>query len=95
MTLSEGAAAVKQAVEDPPDVVLLDVGLPGGDGFEVAKEMRKKGLREAMIVAITGGDEERDYKKSRESGIDYQLRKPVEFEQLAPLLERHRRGEDR
>jgi len=82
----DGPTALRMAENNPPQVVLLDIGLPHMDGFSVAKELRKKGLRDALIVAVTGFGQERDYERSRAAGIDHHLLKPLDYTKLAPLL---------
>ena len=87
--VSDGPAALQAAEADPPDVVLLDIGLPGMDGWEVARQLRKskKGQR-PLIIAITGRADETDREKSAEVGIDLHLVKPVDPELLLRLLKR-------
>jgi two-component system CheB/CheR fusion protein len=75
-----------------PDVVLLDIGLPDMDGYEVARRLREDGLaRDALIVAATGYGRSQDREKSARSGIDVHLTKPIDMEQLTELLARGRR----
>ena len=83
----DGPSALESTRRSTPDVVLLDLGLPGMDGYEVARRLRaEEGLEEVLIVALTGygGDENR--RRSRESGIDHHLVKPVELATLQELL---------
>jgi len=77
-----------QAVETfAPDVVLLDIGLPGLDGYAVARRIRSStdGNR-CLIVALTGYGQERDRERSMQAGIDAHLVKPVELEQLLTVI---------
>ena len=70
-----------------PEVVLLDIGLPGMDGYEVARRLRDDpGLDGASCVALTGYGQEEDRRRSREAGIDHHLVKPVEPFVLRTLL---------
>ena len=79
------AAALQRAVDFKPDVVLLDIGLPGMDGYEVAEKMRElPGLRNIRLVAVTGYGRSDDRRRARDAGFDDHLTKPVEF----ALLER-------
>lgn len=88
-TASDGRAAIHVALTEHPDAILLDIGLPGLDGYEVAKTLRARGLVNALIIAVTGYGQERDVERSRRSGIDYHLLKPVDYVKLAPILSQH------
>jgi two-component system CheB/CheR fusion protein len=84
----EGEGALRAAETFRPDIVLLDLGLPGIDGYEVAAQLRAReasGSR-AMIIAISGYGQEEDRRRSAEVGIDHHLVKPVSFAQLETLL---------
>jgi two-component system, OmpR family, response regulator len=84
---------VKAALEDPPDAALLDIGLPGLDGWEVARAIRRAlGVRACLIFALTGLDDEPDRNRSREAGINLHLRKPAEPELLTALLAKYGRA---
>ena len=73
-----GPDALDAAPEFKPDVVLLDIGLPGIDGYEVARRLRALQTgRSFRIVAVTGWDQEADKRKSEEAGFDMHLVKPV------------------
>ena len=86
-TSRDGAQALAALAEFSPDVVFLDIGLPGLDGYEVARRMRQSsagaGLR---IVALTGWGAESDRKRSMEAGFDRHLTKPVGYEQVQSVL---------
>ncbi len=84
----DGAAALECAQVFPPEVVLLDIGLPGGmDGYEVARRLRQQsGLEEVLLVAVTGFGQGEDRRRSLEAGINYHLTKPVEPAELQRLL---------
>ena len=82
-----GADGLRAAETQRPDVVMLDIGLPGMNGYEVAK--RLKGLpnsKSTMLIAMTGYGQEEDRQRSRDAGFDYHLVKPVDLEQLNRLL---------
>jgi two-component system CheB/CheR fusion protein len=75
------------AVEFRPDVVLLDIGMPGLDGYEVARRLRAlKPAHPMRIVAITGWGQEADRSRSREAGFDVHLVKPVDPTLLTKVI---------
>jgi signal transduction histidine kinase/integral membrane sensor domain MASE1/ActR/RegA family two-component response regulator len=70
-----------------PDVVLLDIGLPGLDGFEVARHLREEADAEGLLlVALSGYGQESDRRRAREAGFDHHLVKPVDLEALGAVL---------
>jgi signal transduction histidine kinase len=81
----DGLAAVQLARGFDPEVVLLDLGLPVLDGYEVARQIRAVGTR-ARLVAVTGYGQESDRRRTRESGFDSHLVKPIRMEDLAGVL---------
>ena len=86
-TAYDGQSAIEQAREMQPDVVLLDIGLPRIDGFEVARRLREEHpARPMLLVALTGYGQERDRVRAREAGFDHHLLKPVRLEMLEELL---------
>ena len=87
----DGVAALKMAVEFHPDAVLLDVGMPGLDGYEVARRLNAlKPKRAFRIIAVTGWGQEADRKKTREAGFDLHLLKPVNVDELVRALSEKR-----
>ena len=84
----DGAAALNAAPKFKPDVVLLDIGMPGLDGYEVARRLRatKRG-RSLRIIAVTGWGQAADRHRSREAGFDVHLVKPVEPRELLKVLD--------
>jgi PAS domain S-box-containing protein len=79
----DGVGALQMADEFHPDIVLLDLGMPGLDGYETARRLRAlKEERSFRIIAITGWGQESDRQKTREAGFDLHLTKPVEVEDL-------------
>ncbi len=83
----DGPQALEAARADPPDVVLLDIGLPRMDGFEVAARLRAEpATREAYLVAMTGFGQEDARRRSQEVGFDCHLVKPVDPEALDEIL---------
>jgi CheY-like chemotaxis protein len=84
----DGPGAVTAAREYKPEVVLLDIGLPGMDGFAVATELRKEGLGGRMLVALTGYGEQQDKDRAQKAGFDHHLTKPIDPDTLQKLLVR-------
>jgi PAS domain S-box-containing protein len=86
-TAHDGPAALALAAEYRPDVVLLDIGLPGMSGYEVAKRLQElPGLERAILVAVTGYGQQSDRERTREAGFDHHLVKPVKPTHLQELL---------
>jgi PAS domain S-box-containing protein len=84
---NDGPTALALAREERPDVVLLDIGMPGMDGYEVARRLRQEpGLQGVLLVAMTGFGQETDRRHSRAAGFDQHLVKPVEPDDLLRLL---------
>jgi len=82
-----GIEALQSVLAFKPNVVLLDIGLPGIDGYEVARQLRAMDHNEPMrIVAVTGWGQEADKQKSRAAGIDVHLVKPVDAAELTTAL---------
>ncbi|HEX3129232.1 MAG TPA: PAS domain S-box protein [Thermoanaerobaculia bacterium] len=83
----DGASAVGRAGEERPDVVLLDIGLPGMDGYQVAGALRAlPELHGALLVALTGYGQETDRRRTAAAGFDHHLVKPVDLEELKRLV---------
>lgn len=83
------ADALERAAAFKPDVVLLDIGLPGMSGYEVAQRMREMpGLRNIRLVAVTGYGRHDDRLRARDAGFDDHLTKPVEIAVLERALAR-------
>ncbi len=81
---------LEAAQKHRPEIVLLDIGLPNMDGLEVARRMRNDlGLKDILLVALTGYGQEDDRRKSQEAGFDYHLVKPVDFDVLKALFARN------
>jgi CheY-like chemotaxis protein len=84
---ADGPAALQAAAAHHPDVVLLDITLPGMTGYDVARQLRADPeLRDAVLVAMTGHGEAADKKAAREAGFTLHLLKPVEPDVLQKLL---------
>lgn len=86
-TAHDGPTAVKIAMETIPDVVLLDIGLPGLNGYEVAKLIRNQpSLKDVVLVALTGYGQESDRQASMEAGFNHHLIKPAKLEHVRKIL---------
>ena len=86
-TAHDGPTAVQMAIEYIPDVVLLDIGLPGLNGYEVAKQIRKQPtLKNVVLVALTGYGQESDRQASKEAGFNHHLIKPARLEQVRRII---------
>jgi CheY-like chemotaxis protein len=88
----DGPAALDAAVRFRPEVVLLDIGLPKGmDGYEVARRLRQvPGLKDVLLVALTGFGQDEDRQRSSEAGFQVHLVKPLDPAVLRELLLRAR-----
>ncbi len=84
-TAFDGKTAVKTAAQFKPEVCLLDIGLPDINGYEVARQIRKK-LPSALLVALTGWGQDEDRRRAKDAGFDAHLVKPVEIEAVEELL---------
>jgi two-component system CheB/CheR fusion protein len=83
----DGLAALAAARANRPDVVLLDIGLPGQDGYEVAKQMRQDpALSDVLLIAISGYCQDEDRERSQNAGFDHHLAKPPDHQELLRLL---------
>ncbi|MEO7794303.1 MAG: ATP-binding protein [Thermoanaerobaculia bacterium] len=83
----DGLEAVAIALRELPEVVLLDIGLPGLNGYEAAARIREQSQAQPMrLIALTGWGQEADRQRSREAGFDQHLVKPVDADALIALL---------
>ncbi|MEO7159272.1 MAG: PAS domain-containing protein [Polaromonas sp.] len=83
----DGPSALEAALAMRPDVVLLDIGLPGLTGYEVAQQLRQQaGFSDIVLVALTGYGRETDRQLSQEAGFDYHLVKPANFHEVEQIL---------
>jgi CheY-like chemotaxis protein len=84
---NDGHSAVVLAARVRPDVALVDISMPGMDGYQVAGRLRAlPGMGKALLVATTGHGAEDDRRASREAGFDLHLLKPVDPDELERLL---------
>jgi CheY-like chemotaxis protein len=88
-TAHDGTTALAIAEREQPQVVLLDIGLPGIDGYEVARRIRAQpGGENIVLVAITGYGQAEDKQRAQEAGFALHLVKPIEPEALQRALAR-------
>jgi CheY-like chemotaxis protein len=86
-TAYDGPSALEVALDYRPNVMLLDIGLPGIDGFEVAKRLRQQpDLRCVVLVAMTGYGQVTDKQRSQEAGFNHHLVKPADFGKVLQIL---------
>ena len=86
-TASDGASGLEKAAAFRPDVAILDIGLPKVNGYELAKQIREQQWSaNVVLVALTGWGQEQHRRRSEESGFNYHLTKPVEFDVLQEIL---------
>jgi CheY-like chemotaxis protein len=85
---ADGPTAVATALGSKPEVVLVDISIPGMDGYEVARQLRASGPGKSMkLVAVTGYDQPAHRQRALESGFDAHLVKPIDPDELYRLLE--------
>ena len=92
---SKGRAEIGSSATraDVPELMLVDIGLPGMDGCEVARRARRTPeLQEIELVAFTGYGRDEDHRRTFEAGFDHHLTKPVDPAALRELLVRHNEG---
>ena len=82
----DGATAVKLGEEFRPRVAILDIGMPGTNGYDVARALRSRQGERVMLVALTGWGQEADRRRATEAGFDHHLTKPVDPNSLNSLL---------
>lgn len=90
-TVYDGVAAVTQAMAATPDIVVMDIGMPGMpgmDGYDAARLIRQQpGGKKMVLIALTGWGQSNDRKRAREAGFDHHLVKPVDYELLIKCLQ--------
>ena len=82
----DGASAVTVGDEFRPRVAILDIGMPGPNGYDVARTLRTRHGKRLMLVALTGWGQDADRRRASEAGFDHHLTKPVDPELLNSLL---------
>ncbi|MBI2226215.1 MAG: response regulator [Betaproteobacteria bacterium] len=85
----DGSSVLKVATGYRPDVVVLDIGLPGMSGYEVARQLRQLDeFRRTLFIAVTGYGQEDDRRRSQEAGFDHHLTKPIDPDDLQAIVAR-------
>ena len=86
----DGPTALRIAADNPPDVALIDIGLPGGmNGWEVARRLQEPAAgKMPLLIAVTGYGQEEHHRRSEQAGIDLHLLKPFDPDALDQLLDR-------
>jgi len=88
-SVHDGVTALDAARANPPDVMLVDIGLPGMDGYEVARRIRRDpALKNTVLIALTGYGRDEDKRLAMAAGFDYHLVKPVNPDALQGLVAR-------
>jgi len=86
-TMHDGVSAAACIESSRPDVAILDIGMPGLNGYEVAQQVRSRpGMEHVMLVALTGWGGDSDRKRAQLAGFDAHLTKPAGFAELKRLL---------
>jgi DNA-binding response OmpR family regulator len=85
---ADGEEGVRKGLTQHPEVVLVDIGLPGLSGFEVARRLRAVLGRGVLLIAHTGYGQPEDVKRGEEAGFDAYLVKPADLQELSSLVDR-------
>ena len=86
VVVEDGLTAVTEALRRHPRMVILDIDMPGLNGYEAARQLRAQGLTDCVLVALTGYAQERDRQRARDVGFDHHFAKPLEVDRLLELL---------
>jgi PAS domain S-box-containing protein len=85
--VEDGPSALVAYRTYQPDIVLLDIGLPGMNGYDVARQLRRQqGSKRPFIMAVTGYGQDEDKRRSQEAGFDYHVTKPVDPDKLQSVI---------
>ncbi len=88
-TANDGQEALDAAEGDPPDAIVLDLGMPGLDGYEVARRLRERPWgKNVLLIALTGWGQQEARERSKTAGFDAHLVKPVEIDALLRVVQR-------
>lgn len=87
-TAHDGLQALAEAATFRPDIILLDIGMPKMNGYDVARRIRQQDWgKDVVLVAVTGWGQEEDRRRSREAGFDYHLVKPADLADIQDVLQ--------
>ncbi|HJV83096.1 response regulator [Noviherbaspirillum sp.] len=87
---NDGLSAIDKAEKLRPDIVILDIGMPAMDGYQVAQYLRTKGgLTSSLLIAVTGYAQEQDRISAQKAGFDHHFAKPLDFRKLTEILASH------
>jgi two-component system OmpR family response regulator len=85
--MHDGPSALAMVDDFAPEVVILDIGLPGMSGFDVARELRTRAAtKTALLIALTGYGADSDKQEARDAGFDHHLVKPVSFTAIETVI---------
>lgn len=85
-TAEDGQSGIEGALAERPQVLLVDIGLPGIDGYGLAREVRRKLGDDVYLIALTGYGQPQDRSRAIDAGFDVHLTKPVDIDALERLL---------
>jgi CheY-like chemotaxis protein len=88
----DGRAGIEKARAIRPEIIICDIGLPGLNGFEVARQIRADLGSSPTLVALTGYAQADDQCRAFDAGFDHHLSKPMDLQKIRALLGRHRNG---
>jgi signal transduction histidine kinase/ActR/RegA family two-component response regulator len=88
-TAADGYTGLRRITETRPDIAIIDIGMPGLDGYEVAKRVRERIDDPILLIALTGFGQADDKEKATEAGFDEHLTKPIRVEELQQIFVRH------
>lgn len=90
LTAYDGLEAVDTVSRSQPDIVVMDIGMPGMDGYEAVRRIRQQpGGKDILMIALTGWGQEETKRLAQEAGFDHHMVKPVDFDVLKEFLDRH------
>jgi CheY-like chemotaxis protein len=88
---NSGPEALAAAAQNKPEIAILDIGMPGMSGYEVAQHIRTQGWgKDMLLIALTGWGQEEDKRKALEAGFDHHLIKPIDPDALEALMVAHK-----
>jgi CheY-like chemotaxis protein len=84
----DGVEGVRVVIDEKPDLALVDLGLPGMDGYQVAREVRQKLGHDVVLVAVSGFGQPEDKRRALEAGFDDHITKPADVQDIESVLQR-------